>query len=90
MIIRGVARALEEQCGILFVVAIHDNGIEMHRHQLLHRGKRFRAGNYFEVQLAKDLCYGPSRLLIGTKEECLVTHIMFIVGTPVSRIKLRW
>ncbi len=83
-------RTLEEERGILLVVAIHDDGIEMFAHQFLHCGEGFGTGNHFKVQLAENLCYGASRLLIGTKEECLVTHIEFIVGTPVSSIKLRW
>jgi hypothetical protein len=32
---------------------------------------------------------GVSRLLVGTEQESLITHIKVIVGTPVRRIKLR-
>jgi len=60
------------------------------RHHLLDGGEWFGARSYSEVQLAENLRYGASRLLIGTEKECLVTHITFIVGTPVSCIKLRW
>jgi hypothetical protein len=68
LIVRRIARALVEQRGILLVVAIHHDGIEVFCHQFFHRCKGFGAGDYFEVQLAENLCYGASRLLVGTEE----------------------
>jgi uncharacterized protein (DUF779 family) len=88
LVVRGIARALKKQSSILLVVAIHDDGIEVLTHQFFHCCEGFGAGNYCKVQLAENLRYGASRLLIGTEKESLVTHIDFIVGTPVSRIKL--
>src|SRR5258708_170625 len=84
-----IARALEQQRGVLFVIAIDHDGVEVLTHQLLDRGKGFGAGNDAEIQLAENLRHGASGLLVRAKEESLVTHIKFIVSTLVSLIKLR-
>jgi hypothetical protein len=49
---RGVARAFEQQCGILLVIAVDHESVEMSAHQLLHCSERFGAGLDAKLQLA--------------------------------------
>ena len=90
MVVGRVAGALEQQRGVLLVIAVHHNRIEVLAHQFLNRSEGFGAGNDGEIQLAENLRYGASRLLIGAEKERLITHTEVIVGTLVSLIKLRW
>jgi len=85
---RRVARALEQQGGILLVIAVHHNSVEVLAHQLLHRSEWFDAGLDGKLQLAENLRHRASGLVIGTEEKSLVTHGV-IVGTAVRPSKLR-
>jgi hypothetical protein len=86
---RRIPCALEQQGGILLVIAVHHDSVEVLAHQLLDRGERLVADLYAELQLAENLRHRASRFFIGTEEKSLVTHGV-IVGTPVSSGKLRW
>jgi hypothetical protein len=86
---RRIARALEQQGGILLVIAVHHDSVEVFAHQLLDRRERLGAGLDAKLQLAENLRHRASRFYIGTEEKSLVTHGV-IVGTPVSSGKLRW
>jgi len=68
LVVRSVARALEEQCGVLLIVAINHNRVEMRGHHLLHGGEWLSAGNYFEVELAQNLRNRAGGLFVGTEE----------------------
>jgi hypothetical protein len=85
---RRIARALEQQGGILLVIAVHHDSVEVLAHQLLNCSERFDAGLDGKLQLAQNLRHRASGLVIGTEEKSLVTHRV-IVGTPVRGIKLR-
>jgi len=75
----GALRPFKKQRSIICSLsAIHDDGIEVAAHQFLNRGRRVQCRKLLRVQLAENLRYGASRLLIRTEEECLVTHIDFI------------
>jgi len=80
---RRVARALEEQRGVLLVVAVDDDGVEVRAHQLLHRGKGLGAGVDFEVQFGENLRDRARSFLVGTEKKGLVAHTKVIVGTGV-------
>ncbi len=71
---RRVTRALEQQCGILLVIAVDHDGVEVLAHQLLDCGKRFGAGLDVELELAQDLGHCAGSFFVGTEEESLVTH----------------
>jgi hypothetical protein len=86
---RRIARALEYQCGVLLVIAVHHDSVEVLAHQLLHYSERLVAGVDGEFELGQDLRHCASSSFVGTEEESLVTHIKDIVGTPVRTGKLR-
>jgi len=73
----------------LFVVAIDDDRVEMPAHELLDGGEWLSAVFDRKLKLAQDLRHRASSLFIGTEDESLITHTIFIVGTPVRAIKLR-
>jgi hypothetical protein len=81
---RRVARAFEQKCGILLVIAVDHDSVEVLAHQLLDRSERFEAGLDVELELAQDLRHRASGFFIGTEEKSFVTHIKVIVGTGVS------
>lgn len=85
---RRIARALEQQGGILLVIAVHHDSVEVFAHQLLDRREWLDAGLDAKLQLVQNLRHRSSRFFIGTEEKSLVTHGV-IVGTAVSTIKLR-
>ena len=86
---RRIARAFEQQRGVLLVIAVDHDSVEVFSHQPFDRGKGFRAGFDAELQLAQDLRYRASGLFIRTEEKSLVTHTKVIVGTRVRPGKLR-
>jgi hypothetical protein len=86
---RRVARALEQQGGILLVIAVHHDSVEVLAHQLLDCTERLDAGLDGELELAQNLRHCTSSLVIGTEEKSLVTH-RSNVGTRVRGSKLRW
>ncbi len=49
---RRITRALEQQCGILLVIAVDHDSVEVLAHQLLDCSKRFDAGLDAELELA--------------------------------------
>src|ERR1017187_4822354 len=49
---RRIARALEQQCGILLVIAVDHDSVEVLAHQLLDCSEWFRAGLDVELELA--------------------------------------
>jgi hypothetical protein len=67
LVVRRIARALEQQCGILFVIAIDDDCIEALAHQFLYGSKGLGAGNDREVELAENLRDSASGFLIGAE-----------------------
>ena len=86
---RRIARALEQQGGILLVIAVHHDSVEVFAHQLLDCSERFGAGLDGEFELAQDLRHRAGGFFVGTEEKSLVTHGV-IVGNAVRAIKLRW
>ena len=86
---RRIARAFEQQRGVLLVIAVDHDSVEVLAHQPLNRGEGFSAGFDAELQLAQDLRHCASGFFIGTEEKSLVTHTKVIVGTPVRSGKLR-
>jgi hypothetical protein len=71
---RRITRAFEQQSGVLLVIAVHDQRVEVFTHQLLHCSKWLNAGLDAELQIAQDLRHSASGFFIGTEEESLVTH----------------
>jgi hypothetical protein len=71
---RRIPRALEQQCGILLVIAVDHDSVEVLAHQLLDGSKWLRAGLDVELELAQDLRHRASGFFIGTEEKSLVTH----------------
>jgi hypothetical protein len=86
---RRIPCALEQQGGILLVIAVHHNSVKVLAHQLLDCSERLDAGLDGKLKLAQNLRHCASSLVIGTEEKSLVTH-RSTVGTPVRAIKLRW
>src|ERR1051326_955841 len=80
-------RALEQQAGVLLVLAIHDQRVEMLCHQSFDGGKRFIAGLDDKLQLAQNLRDDTGGFLVRTKKKGLVAH-SGIVGTPVLTSKV--
>jgi len=66
---RRIARALEQKGGILLVIAVHHNSVEVLAHQLLNCSERLDAGLDGEIKLAQNLRYRASSLVIGTEEK---------------------
>ena len=89
LIDRGTARALEQQGGILVVIAVDHDGVEMLGHQFLDGGERLDARFDGKLQLAQDLRHRAGDFFIGTEEKSSVTHTKVIVGTAVRGGKLR-
>jgi hypothetical protein len=85
---RRIARALKQQGGILLVIAVHHNRVEVLAHQLLNCSEWLDAGLDGKLKLAQNLRYRASGLVVGTEEKSLVTH-RITLGTPVRTIKLR-
>jgi hypothetical protein len=61
----GISCALEEQRGVLFVSAIHDDGVVVVGHQPLNGAKGFVCGFNREVQFGEDLADNTSQFLVG-------------------------
>ena len=89
LIDRGTARALEQQGGILVVIAVDHDGVEMLGHQFLDGGERLDARFDGKLQLAQDLRHCAGDFFVGTEEKSSVTHTKVIVGTAVRGGKLR-
>ena len=85
-----IARALEQEGGVLLVIAVDHHGVEVLGHQLLNRGKRLVARVNRELEFAENLRHRAGGFFLGAEKERLVTHTKAIVGTYVSAIKLRW
>ncbi|PYX01878.1 MAG: hypothetical protein DMG86_09370, partial [Acidobacteria bacterium] len=64
----GITGALEQQRGVLLIVAIHDNRVEVFRHQPLDCGEGFIAGLNAEFNFTQDLGYYVSRPLVWTEQ----------------------
>ena len=64
----GIARTLEQQSGILLIVAIDDDGVEMLRHQLLDSRERLVAGLNGEVEFGQNLGDHAGRFVVRAEE----------------------
>ena len=68
LIRRGVARTLEQQGRILLVVAVHDNGIKVLRHQFLNCRERLGARLDSKFQIVQNVRYSARRFLVRAEE----------------------
>src|SRR5256885_660254 len=64
-----VARAFEQQGGILLVIAVHHNSVEVLAHQLLDCSEWFGAGLDSELEFAQDLRHRASGFFLGAEEK---------------------
>jgi hypothetical protein len=76
-----ITRTLEQKRGVLLVLAVHHDGVEMLSHEFLDGSEGFAASLDAEFQLGQNLCRDTSGFLIRTEEKRLKSHNKVIVGT---------
>jgi hypothetical protein len=87
VVITGVPRGLEQKTSVLFVLAIHHEGVKVLVAEPFYRGEGFSRALHGKVQIAQHLGHEASVSFIRAEKQGLEAH-NGMVGTLVCSSKL--